>query len=188
MKYLRVKKSHTVRINAAPDRVFPLLCPVREEKWLPGWKDICELIYSESGYNETGCVFRLHESFGEAVWTCLRFDPAVREVVFHVCVRDMMVYLFSIRLHETGEGTTDAVFEYVYTAISENGNEWIAHHTDETVREGVNYLGRTLEYFCRMAPCRDKRSDSLSPALLAYVNQCLWMGICGINIVYCMTR
>ena len=40
---------------AAPEKVFPLLCPVREADWIPGWQ--YELVYSESGVAELGCVF-----------------------------------------------------------------------------------------------------------------------------------
>jgi hypothetical protein len=37
-----------VQTNPAPaEKLFPLLCPVREAEWLPGWE--YRLIYSESG-------------------------------------------------------------------------------------------------------------------------------------------
>ena len=159
MKYLRARKSHTVRIHAPADRILPLLCPVREDEWLPGWKGGYELIYSESGFNEKGCVFRLHDSFGtEAIWTCIKFDESVHDVVFHICVRDMMVYRFSIRLIENETETTDAVFDYIYTAVSEKGNEWIDNHTDEAVREDVKYLGRLLDYYLEIGSMPDEET------------------------------
>jgi hypothetical protein len=34
----RVVHEFTQTNPAAPEKVFPLLCPVREGDWLPGWK------------------------------------------------------------------------------------------------------------------------------------------------------
>lgn len=158
MKYLRAKKSHTVRINASAERILPLLCPVREDEWLPGWKGRYELIYSESGFNEEGCVFRLPDTLGaEGIWTCLKFDEEAYEVVFHICVRDLLVYRFRISLGENGDGTTDATFAHVYTAVSEKGNEWIANRTDEAEREGVAYLGGMLDYYLKNGCMPDEK-------------------------------
>ena len=50
----------TLRLGAHPDRVFPLLCPVQEALWLPGW--CAEILHSESGVAELGCVFRTHDA------------------------------------------------------------------------------------------------------------------------------
>ena len=54
-KAKRVSRSYCQTINANPNIVFPLLCPVREAEWLDEWS--YNLIYSESGVAEEGCVF-----------------------------------------------------------------------------------------------------------------------------------
>jgi hypothetical protein len=55
----REKRSVTVKFSALPQDVFPLICPVKEEDWLCDWEnDTYELIYSESGVNELGCIFK----------------------------------------------------------------------------------------------------------------------------------
>jgi hypothetical protein len=33
----RITRRHTQHIEAPPEHVFPLLCPVGEEDWLDGW-------------------------------------------------------------------------------------------------------------------------------------------------------
>lgn len=43
-------------MDERPERIFPLLCPVLEYDWVPGWE--CELVYTESGVAESGAVFR----------------------------------------------------------------------------------------------------------------------------------
>ena len=40
----QIAKSFTHRIDAEPDKVFPLLCPVREYDWIKGWE--CRMIHS----------------------------------------------------------------------------------------------------------------------------------------------
>ena len=46
------KLEHSVEftVPATPERVFPLLCPVLEYRWIPTWQ--CELLHSDSGVAE----------------------------------------------------------------------------------------------------------------------------------------
>lgn len=50
----RVRKqfSRSQHVHASPEAIFPLLCPVREYDWIPGWD--CRLVYTESGLAEAG--------------------------------------------------------------------------------------------------------------------------------------
>ena len=64
--------SHT--INAMTDQVFTLLCPVREFDWIEEWA--CEMIYSDSGVAELGCIFSTYneEDGGKDIWVISRYD------------------------------------------------------------------------------------------------------------------
>src|ERR1700733_2371012 len=67
--------------DAPPEKVFPLLCPVREADWVPGWQ--YRLIYSESGVAEDGCVFSTPDEAGaETVWMVTHYSPAAFEVAY----------------------------------------------------------------------------------------------------------
>ena len=59
---LRRTFEHTALVPAPAHRVFPLLCPVREPEWIPGWS--CELIHTASRLAEKGCVFRTDSPSG----------------------------------------------------------------------------------------------------------------------------
>ena len=73
-KAVRVSHEYTQTNEAPPDKVFPLLCPVREADWVPGWK--YNLIYSESGVAEDGCVFSTPNDGGpDTTWMVTRYDP-----------------------------------------------------------------------------------------------------------------
>ncbi len=42
-KSIRVVKSDTMNLCAAPADLFPLLCPVREYEWIEPWS--CDMAY-----------------------------------------------------------------------------------------------------------------------------------------------
>jgi hypothetical protein len=64
-----------MRLDAPPDRIFPLLCPVREYDWIPTWS--CDMIYSESGVAENDCVFAtaFPEEGPRESWVVVRYEP-----------------------------------------------------------------------------------------------------------------
>lgn len=64
-----------MRLDASPERIFPLLCPVREYDWIPTWS--CDMIYSESGVAENDCVFatRLPGRGPRESWVVVRYEP-----------------------------------------------------------------------------------------------------------------
>jgi hypothetical protein len=76
----RVTHQFTQTNLAPPETVFPLLCPVREADWVPGWQ--YRLIYSKSGFAELGCVFITEENHRETTWIVTEYDPAAFRIAF----------------------------------------------------------------------------------------------------------
>src|SRR6266478_1257521 len=70
------RATHTYRqtLHAAREKVFPLLCPVREAYWAYGW--LPELVISSSGFAERDCVFITPDKLGTAIWYVTRHEPA----------------------------------------------------------------------------------------------------------------
>lgn len=62
----RVTRSFIQRLVAGPERVFPLLCPVREADWIEGWDPV--LVLSETGLAEPDCVFVTGSADQRAIW------------------------------------------------------------------------------------------------------------------------
>ncbi|MBT8224839.1 MAG: hypothetical protein HKP61_00485 [Dactylosporangium sp.] len=82
-----------------PEQVFPLLCPVREYDWIPGWS--CAMVYSESGVAELGCVFRTGPDAGNEVWTVSRYEPN-QAIEFVRVIADTWVVLMRLALAPAG--------------------------------------------------------------------------------------
>ena len=70
---------HAVRTHrhitpAAPEAVFPLLCPTREYDWIPHWS--CDLLNSASGLAELDCAFATNfPGLGREIWVQTRHEP-----------------------------------------------------------------------------------------------------------------
>jgi len=113
--------SCTMRVAAPPADVFPLLCPVRERDWIPGWE--AEVLLSRSGLAEPGCVFVTRPSEGRRLaWVVTRHEPprAIAFAVFHGDV----VETLAIELAPVAEGT-ELVWSRAYTGLEPAGNGWI---------------------------------------------------------------
>jgi hypothetical protein len=87
MKTLNIKKE--VTINAPVEKVFPLVCPVSEYDWIPGWK--CHLLYCPGGRIEKDVAFKekmsspflLNKIGGKTTWTTLLYDKVKFRVHFN---------------------------------------------------------------------------------------------------------
>jgi hypothetical protein len=129
-----VTHEYTQTNCAAPEKVFPLLCPVREADWVPGWQ--YRLIYSQSGVAEAGCVFITpNEDGSETIWLVTEYEPAAFKIAFAWVNPGLIAAQISIRLEAESSNETTAHICYTYTGLSEQGNrevqrydsEWFAH-------------------------------------------------------------
>lgn len=144
----KAKRSHTVKLEASPETVFPLLCPVREEEWTCGWENhTYELIYTESGFNEEGCIFKTSYPEGnESLWICTKYDKENYEMEFLVHVKDLVIRKMNILLKINDDNTTNARFEYTVTSITEKGNA-LVDNLNETAIKSISGLGMMINYY-----------------------------------------
>jgi hypothetical protein len=117
MNYPRIAREFVMHVSASPDRVFPLLCPVREYEWIETWK--CEMVHSKSGFAELDCVFKTRHGDTEDVWTVSRYEPNERiEFVVNSVFRVMR---YGFTLSQEGERATKIVIEQTATALNREG-------------------------------------------------------------------
>jgi hypothetical protein len=133
----RVTHEYTQTNFASPMAVFPLLCPVREAEWVPGWQ--YRLIYSNSGVAEAGCVFITEEDGRETTWVVTEYD-AERFRIRFVWVNPGMVSA-QIRIELEPVGTPDAPLKtaarirYTYTGLSPDGNREVERYDEGWFRK-----------------------------------------------------
>ncbi len=125
MKSAHVVHEYVQTNHAKPEVVFPLLCPVREAEWVPGWK--YQLLHSESGFAEPGCVFTTPNDNGiESIWICTQHDPKKFEVAYTWVWPQMIATRLTIRLSAADESSTHAHIRYEYTSLSDSGADELA--------------------------------------------------------------
>src|SRR5271157_5305630 len=130
----RVSHEYTQNNMAPPERVFPLLCPVREADWVPGWQ--YRLIYSESGVAEYGCVFITPNEDGtETTWIITDYDPASFRIAFAWVNPGLVAAQIRICLSKISEtplpSHTKAVIQYTYTGLSIEGNREVERYNQK---------------------------------------------------------
>jgi len=110
-------------IGAPADRLFPLLCPVREYEWIEGWT--CELVHTSSGLVEEGCVFvtRRPGHEGTTTWVTTAHDPAARRVAFVRVNEGRRVVRMALHVEPLGAERCRLHIAYGVTGIDAAGRE-----------------------------------------------------------------
>ena len=112
------------------EELFPLLCPVREADWIPGWD--CELIYSESGFAEENCVFSTNATnpSGGGFWIFTGYK--VNDHIEFVRMQEDMLTRTRITVKDNQDGSVSGMWDVLYTGLTENGNRTIEGITSES--------------------------------------------------------
>ncbi len=123
----RVTHEYTQTNVAPPEKVFPLLCPVREADWVPGWQ--YRLVYSQSGVAEYGCVFITpNEDSTETTWVVTDYDPGSFRIAFAWVNPGLVAAQIRISLSKKSPDSTQAHIRYSYTGLSTEGNREVERY------------------------------------------------------------
>lgn len=147
-KVRHVIKEYCQTIYASPDKIFPLLCPVREAEWLDGWR--YTMIYSQSGLVEDGAVFSTpHEGEPDTVWVVTKHDPSNHRVQFARFTHQSRVCVIDIGVRLRDERSSYVDITYTYTGISPAGNKFICEITDDVFRSDMKQWENSVNYFLK---------------------------------------
>lgn len=134
-----------MRLQAPPGRVFPLLCPVREAEWLPGWR--AEVVHSRSGLAELGCVFTTRDEDGrERVWTVSRHEPEAGVIQFVQFLAGLAVIRLDIRVRPEGGGSR-ARWSYAVMGLAPGHGDFFAAYADAPFQARMERLRGLLDAF-----------------------------------------
>lgn len=147
--YVR-KRTKTIMVQADPDQVFALLCPVREYEWEPGWTT--NLILSHSGLVEKDCIFTTpagasmgsHAKSREAVWMTPIHDPASRRLMMIKVTPEECVTRLDISVSESQTGAS-VTTSYQHTALTQAGRHVVDQHTEEKFDEMMAGWRKAIE-------------------------------------------
>lgn len=141
---VRVARTYTQSLVAPPDVVFPLLCPVREADWIPGWDPL--LVVSSSGVAEPDCVFVTGGSPADAIWYVTRHEPAAGYVEMIKVTPGVTACRLTIRLRRTSEGS-EADVSYMHTSLGPTGDEFVRGFTEASYVRAMQQWEARLNHY-----------------------------------------
>ena len=152
-KAKRIRIANEGQIRAPVSQVFPLACPHEEYKWIDGWD--CDIIYSDSGKVENGCIFTekrsvplLHDSDGGVTtWIAVLHDPRTYRLHF-VLMTDISAIKYAIEMEDAGDDVTTIKLDFTLTALNQRGNHFIESGGEEKVGMMLAGLGHMLKHYC----------------------------------------
>lgn len=143
----RITHTQEVEIFSDAGNIFTLACPVEELKWIEGWEDQYEMIFSESGVNEKNCIFSekmsglvLMEQAVMTNWITTVHDPVNHRIEFLLMVGDKAVINFQFDIRKTGENISLCKWTLIFTAMDKETN----HIPEKTIKERMRAITETL--------------------------------------------
>lgn len=136
----------TMLIPVLPERVFPLLCPRREQEWLDGWR--ATILRSKSGFAELGCVFLTGDgpSAERCTWIIVEHVPPKR-IAFALVEPGLFAEILSVDL-EAVENGTRLHWRREITPLSPEGEATVARRVREFDKKHA-HLAQSLSHFLK---------------------------------------
>jgi hypothetical protein len=140
----RIVRVFNTSLSATPEKVFPLLCPVREYDWIPTWQ--CNLIYSKSGYAELGCVFST--DFGDApgveIWVVCTYEKNKQIGFAKTGTHSTTRYTISLERNQSG---STIQWEQELTSLDDDGGLLLDKITENVYNEKMKHINKLLDYY-----------------------------------------
>ena len=147
MQYVRTGQ---FTVPAPITDIFPLLCPKKEEEWIPGWE--CDVVSSNSGYNEENALFRTDKPYGtELYWYTIAYDIVHKRVEFLVTASHLYFLRFTIGISNPETSESIITFTQRFSSVSENGVALIEQYKQEDYQAKLQKLGDFMAHYLRGA-------------------------------------
>lgn len=131
----RTDFSHSIALDAAVDRVFPMFTPLGEIPWIPGWSPT--FVFPESGRTGMGLVWTTDSGERLTLWTCVDWLPDLHRVRYVRVVPTSMLVLLSVACRPSGSGRTEVTVSHLMTALTSAGEAELAAMTAKTYAEMI---------------------------------------------------
>ena len=143
----RVGHTHTIHLPGTPGQHFPLFSPEGEKKWAEGWDFFP--VYPGTTIEENMVFTTAAHDHGQmdAIWIVTRFEPAAFFIEYQRIEPGIKIGRIRIQCR-AGEGnTTLAAIEYVYTALSEQGNHFLEGFSESDYRDFIQAWEKALHHY-----------------------------------------
>lgn len=141
------RKKHTFEqhLSAPPQTVFPLLCPVGEEKWVPGWET--ELVLSNSGVVEHDCMFITPADDQSSIWIVAKYHPSAFHLQMYKVTPGHTIGKLEISLQNQGSDACKATISYEFTALAKAGEDFLKEFTQQWYVDFMQGWEKALNHY-----------------------------------------
>ena len=159
-------RSYVQHIDAPPEAVFPLLCPVREGEWAEGWAESCDVLWSSSGLAERACVFRtVEEGRPETIWIITEHDPDRGAIRFDRVTVGLAASTLELQVASAGHGSSSVAIRYTVVPTSAEGEVYAAERYDGVdLLASVVWWERSLNHYLRTGLLLRRETEPISKA------------------------
>jgi len=141
-------------LKAKPEKIFPLLCPVREYDWIDTWG--CEVVFTNSGFAELDCVFVTDiDKCEKEVWVIDKYE--INNIVQFIKFNSSIITRYRISLNDNLDGTTKAAWEQIITSLNEKGNDYIDCFIKDEYYKKISVLEEKLNFYLLNGMCLKKQ-------------------------------
>lgn len=120
---VQFEREWTLRIDGAPDEVFPLFTPEGMSLWRGEWDP--EYLFSASEMSKAGTMFRDPHGHGPDWWVVGENDPRKRMIRYVYLMPGVELLVEEIRCREGLHGGTVATVQWRVVGLTERGNELV---------------------------------------------------------------
>lgn len=140
----RIVRIFETQLSALPEKVFPLLCPVKEYDWIPTWQ--CNLIYSKSGYAELGCVFSTDfgDTSGLEIWVVSAYEK--NRLIGFVKTGAHISTRYTVSLSRRKSVST-ICWEQELTSIDSQGDLMLHSMTQTVYDKKMKHINELLDFY-----------------------------------------
>ena len=117
----------TIRLEAPPERAFPMFTPLGERAWAEGWDP--QFLHPLDGAACEGSVFVTRAGGRETLWTTIAHHPPARAAYSRV-TPGLHAVIVDVRLRSAEDGGTLADVSYAFTALTPAGNDAVREMAD----------------------------------------------------------
>lgn len=147
----RKKYEYAQHLGASPEKVFPLLCPVLEAEWVPGWMP--DLVISESGVCEQECMFirpaEIPSEPNKSIWIVTKHDAVNWAIEMYKVVPEHTISKFQISLERDSGNSTIAHISYEITAIGVAGERFMKEFSKEWYQGFMEEWEQQMNYYLK---------------------------------------
>ena len=141
----RVSHVYEQHLDAAPERVLPLLTPLGERAWAAGWEP--EVRWEPPGGGAGTIFVTRHPGQPDTVWFLDTWEPAAGHVHYVHVTPGSDVTEIDIRLRPEGEDRTVAAVRYTWTALGAPGVALVRSKTPDAYLRAMRHWELALNHY-----------------------------------------